>query len=56
MLVAITGYGDQMDRRRSRESGFHRHMLKPVDPGELRDLIENLQPKPRLEPVAGRRA
>ncbi len=53
ILVAITGYGDQMDRRRSRESGFHRHLLKPVDPGELRDLIENLYAKPRLDSVAG---
>ncbi len=34
-LVAITGYGQDEDRRRSREAGFDLHLTKPVDPGEL---------------------
>jgi CheY-like chemotaxis protein len=29
--VAITGYGQADDRRRSLESGFHAHLLKPID-------------------------
>lgn len=30
-LVAITGYGQRSDFRRSREAGFHDHLVKPVD-------------------------
>ena len=29
-IVAITGYGQDIDRRRTRESGFDEHMVKPV--------------------------
>ena len=29
-LVAITGYGQDIDRQRTRESGFDEHMVKPV--------------------------
>ena len=39
-LVAITGYGDNVDRRRSSESGFAHHLVKPVDLDELALLIE----------------
>jgi CheY-like chemotaxis protein len=38
-LVALTGYGREEDRRRSREAGFDLHLVKPVDPEELRDLL-----------------
>jgi CheY-like chemotaxis protein len=30
-LVAITGYARESDRRRTREAGFHHHLVKPVD-------------------------
>jgi CheY-like chemotaxis protein len=39
MLVALTGWGQDEDRRRTREAGFHHHFVKPVDPGELRQLL-----------------
>ncbi|HSG40396.1 MAG TPA: ATP-binding protein, partial [Thermoanaerobaculia bacterium] len=39
MIVAVTGYGQEEDRRRTREAGFDRHLVKPVDPEELRKLI-----------------
>jgi PAS domain S-box-containing protein len=39
MLVALTGYGGQEDRRRSREAGFDRHLVKPFDPAELERLL-----------------
>jgi len=39
-LVALTGYGLPEDRRRSREAGFDRHAVKPLDPGELLRWIE----------------
>ena len=30
-LIALTGYGQESDRQRSREAGFHEHLVKPVD-------------------------
>jgi PAS domain S-box-containing protein len=30
-LIALTGYGQESDRRRSREAGFDEHLVKPVD-------------------------
>jgi signal transduction histidine kinase/CheY-like chemotaxis protein len=41
-LVAITGYGDDVDRRRSSESGFLHHLVKPVDLTELCTLVERM--------------
>ena len=35
-LVALTGWGAQEDRRRSREAGFDAHLLKPAVPEEVR--------------------
>ncbi len=35
MLVALTGYGQEEDRQRSREAGFDEHLVKPVDMGAL---------------------
>lgn len=40
VLVAVTGYGEDDDRRRAREAGFHYHMTKPVEPNDLRELLE----------------
>jgi PAS domain S-box-containing protein len=37
-VVALTGWGQEQDRRRSREAGFDRHLVKPVDPDAL-DLL-----------------
>jgi PAS domain S-box-containing protein len=34
-LIAMTGYGQEDDRRRSREAGFDHHLVKPVDFGTL---------------------
>jgi len=30
-LIALTGYGQESDRRRTRAAGFHHHLVKPVD-------------------------
>lgn len=40
MLVAVTGYGEAEDRDRARAAGFDYHMTKPVDPNDLRSLLE----------------
>jgi signal transduction histidine kinase/ActR/RegA family two-component response regulator len=42
LFVALTGYGQDADRHRSREAGFHRHLVKPVDPSQLLRLIDAL--------------
>jgi PAS domain S-box-containing protein len=40
-LIAISGYGDDEDRQRSRAAGFELHLIKPVDPAELQRLLVN---------------
>ncbi|MES1245112.1 MAG: ATP-binding protein [Acidobacteriota bacterium] len=39
LLVALTGYGQEGDRRRSAAAGFDHHLVKPVDLEELRRLV-----------------
>jgi PAS domain S-box-containing protein len=41
-LVALTGWGQQDDRRRSREAGFDCHLVKPADVESLRAVLANL--------------
>ena len=38
-LVAVTGYGRDEDRRRSREAGFDGHLVKPVDLAEFERVL-----------------
>jgi CheY-like chemotaxis protein len=42
VLIALTGYGQQHDVRRSAEAGFSRHFVKPVDSETLLDCIDDL--------------
>ena len=44
-LIALTGWGAEEDRRRSREAGFDRHLVKPVEPAALRELLAGLPAK-----------
>jgi PAS domain S-box-containing protein len=39
LLVALTGWGQQEDRRKSQEAGFNAHMVKPVDYEALMQLL-----------------
>ena len=39
-IVAVTGFGQDEDRRRSHAAGFDAHMVKPVDPDDLVKRIE----------------
>jgi CheY-like chemotaxis protein len=39
-LVALTGWGQDEDRRRAREAGFDAHITKPADPAVLERLVE----------------
>lgn len=39
VLVALTGWGQDADRQESREAGFDAHVMKPVDPNVLANLL-----------------
>lgn len=43
-LVALTGYGQPIDRRRALESGFNEHMVKPVDRDRLMRMVVDIEP------------
>jgi CheY-like chemotaxis protein len=38
-VVALTGWGEEEDRRRSSLAGFDRHLVKPATPADLADLL-----------------
>ncbi len=38
-LVAVTGWGQEEDRRRSKEAGFDHHVTKPVEFAALQKLL-----------------
>jgi CheY-like chemotaxis protein/two-component sensor histidine kinase len=38
-LIALTGYGQAADRAKALSAGFDMHVLKPVDPAELRVML-----------------
>ena len=48
-LIALSGYGQAEDRRRTLEAGFALHLVKPVDPTRLSAAIASLEPR-RDEP------
>ena len=47
-MVAMTGYGQEADRRRARDAGFDRHLVKPA---EMSEIIAVLKPKDSAEPT-----
>jgi signal transduction histidine kinase len=44
-LVAITGYGQQSDRVRSRDAGFDCHLVKPIDLAQFADIFAEIARK-----------
>ncbi|MGE5756289.1 MAG: ATP-binding protein [Planctomycetaceae bacterium] len=42
VIVAMTGWGQDEDRRRSREAGIDHHLVKPVDPDSLQRLLSEI--------------
>ena len=44
VLIALTGYGQEDDKRRSREAGFDAHLVKPVGLADLTQLLNTLPP------------
>jgi PAS domain S-box-containing protein len=53
VLVAVTGWGQDDDQRKSKDAGFDQHMVKPVDPKSIMELLSNLHrtlPEPAKRP------
>ena len=44
-IVALTGWGQDADRKRAVEAGFDHHLVKPVDPGALNQLLAEVATK-----------
>ena len=49
VLIALTGWGQDEDRRRSREVGFDSHLVKPLDPDALSAMLAKLPMPAQLE-------
>ncbi len=43
-LVALTGWGQEEDKRRSQQAGFDQHVTKPLEPAALEELLRKLCP------------
>jgi CheY-like chemotaxis protein len=41
LLIAVSGYGHEEARRRSQDAGIDLHLIKPVDPEELEDILRH---------------
>jgi CheY-like chemotaxis protein len=47
LLVAVTGFGDEQNRRAAAQAGFHRYVIKPITAGELDALLRAAMAAPR---------
>jgi CheY-like chemotaxis protein len=47
-MIALTGWGQEEDRRKSRDSGFDGHLVKPVNHAALMTLVTSLTGKQDL--------
>src|SRR4029453_2664529 len=45
-LIAVTGWGQEEDKRRALEAGCDHHLTKPVDPSALEKLLALIAPVP----------
>ena len=45
LLVALTGWGQEDDRRKSSDAGFDHHLTKPVDAAALMEILADVHPK-----------
>jgi PAS domain S-box-containing protein len=44
LLIALTGWGQDEDRERTRQAGFDHHVVKPVEPSALQKILAELKP------------
>jgi CheY-like chemotaxis protein len=38
-IVALTGWGQEEDRKKSEDAGFDRHVVKPISPEDLTEIL-----------------
>jgi CheY-like chemotaxis protein/two-component sensor histidine kinase len=50
LLVAVTGWGQEEDRRRTRDAGIDYHLVKPVEPTQLLNLLHASRSRRRGDP------
>jgi signal transduction histidine kinase/CheY-like chemotaxis protein len=43
-LIALTGWGQEEDKRKALEAGFDHHLTKPVEAGDLENLLAHINP------------
>jgi PAS domain S-box-containing protein len=48
LFIALTGWGQEADRQRAREAGFHHHLVKPAEPNALSALLATRSPNADL--------
>ena len=53
MIVAVSGYGQDQDRLRSKSVGFDYHVVKPIDPTVLAGLVGSLRLSREAAPASG---
>jgi CheY-like chemotaxis protein len=46
VLVALTGYGQGIERQRSQEAGFDHHLVKPADFGKVQRILATVSELP----------
>jgi CheY-like chemotaxis protein len=51
ILIALTGWGQQQDRRRTQDAGFDAHLTKPVNYTAIMDLLAKLPPPSPEQPA-----
>jgi CheY-like chemotaxis protein len=45
MLIALTGWGQEEDKKKAFEAGFDHHLIKPIDPDALEALMASGYPR-----------
>jgi len=55
VLIALTGWGQEEDKRRAQEAGFNFHVVKPVDFANLRNILEGFSPAQPPSPGGSKR-
>jgi CheY-like chemotaxis protein len=41
-LIALTGWGQEADKQKSKDAGFDQHLVKPVEPAALKRVLAEL--------------
>ena len=56
LIIAVTGWGQEDDRRKSKDAGFDAHLVKPIDFAELTRLLLGERPLNHIEKAVRARA